>query len=53
MTIDNSEPDSADADMLNRAIWHSVKGSDTPDKHGRPLPRRHASFESLLRLRRQ
>ena len=50
MTIDSSEPDSADADLLNRAIWHSVKGFDVPYNHGRPLPRRHSSFESLLRL---
>jgi hypothetical protein len=26
MTIDSCEPDSTDANMLNRAIWHSVKG---------------------------
>ena len=50
MTIDSSEPDSADADLLNRAIWHSVKGFDVPYNYGRPLPRRHSSFESLLRL---
>src|SRR4029453_2442088 len=25
LTIDSSEPDSASADLLNRAIWHSVK----------------------------
>jgi hypothetical protein len=50
MTIDSSEPDSADADLLNRTIWHSVKGFDVPYNYGRPLPRRHSSFESLLRL---
>jgi hypothetical protein len=50
MTIDTSAPDSADADMLNRAIWHSVKGFGTPYNYGRPIARRHASFESLLRL---
>ena len=26
LTIDTSQPDSAPADTLNRAIWHSVKG---------------------------
>jgi hypothetical protein len=49
-TIDSSEPDSAPADLLNRAIWHSVKGFDTPYNYGRPAPRRHASFDSLVRL---
>jgi hypothetical protein len=39
LTIDSSEPDSADADMLNRAIWHSVKGFDTPYNYGRPIAR--------------
>src|SRR4029079_5062103 len=46
---DRSEPDSADADLLNRAIWHSVKGFDTPYNYGRPQVMQHASFESLLR----
>jgi len=50
LTIDSSEPDSADADLLNRAIWHSVKGFDTPYNYGRPIVGKHASFESLLRL---
>jgi len=50
MTIDSSEPDSSDADLLNRAIWHSVKGFDTPYNYGRPVVAKHASFESLLRL---
>jgi len=50
MTIDSSEPDSAPADMLNRAIWHSVKGFDTPYNYGRPIERKHSSFESLLQL---
>ena len=49
LTIDSSEPDSADADMLNRAIWHSVKGFDTPYNYGRPIARNHASFESMIR----
>ena len=49
-TIDFSEPDSGPADMLNRAIWHSVKGFDTPYNYGKPIERKHASFESLLRL---
>lgn len=48
--IERSEPDAADADRLNRAIWHSVKGFDTPYNHGRPLSRRHESFQSLLQL---
>ncbi|HXI27414.1 MAG TPA: bifunctional YncE family protein/alkaline phosphatase family protein [Vicinamibacterales bacterium] len=48
LTIDSSEPDSADADLLNRAIWHSVKGFDTPYNYGRPIVGRHPSFESLL-----
>lgn len=50
LTIDSSEPDSAPADPLNRAIWHSVKGFDTPYNYGKPIVGRHASFESLLRL---
>ena len=50
LTIDSSEPDSADADMLNRAIWHSVKGFNTPYNYGRPIESRPASFELLLRL---
>ena len=37
LTIDSSEPDSSDADLLNRAIWHSVKGFDTPYNYGRPI----------------
>ena len=51
LTIDITEPDSAPADMLNRAIWHSVKGFDTPYNYGRPITRKHSSFESLLLLR--
>src|SRR5262245_318601 len=39
LTIDSSEPDSSDADMLNRAIWHSVKGFDVPYNYGRPIAR--------------
>jgi YVTN family beta-propeller protein len=50
LTIDSSEPDSAPADMLNRAIWHSVKGFNTPYNYGRPIVRQHSSFESLLQL---
>jgi YVTN family beta-propeller protein len=48
LTIDTSQPDSADANLLNRAIWHSVKGFDTPYNYGRPIPRQHSSFELLL-----
>jgi YVTN family beta-propeller protein len=51
MTIDSSEPDSSDADLLNRAIWHSVKGFDTPYNHGRTAAR-PVLFESLLRASR-
>ena len=50
MTINSSEPDSADADLLNRAIWHSVKGFNTPYPSSKPLWARNAPFESLLRL---
>ena len=53
LTIDSSEPDSAPADLLNRAIWHSVKGFDTPYNYGRPIERKHASFESLIQLARR
>jgi hypothetical protein len=49
-TIDSSEPDSAPADLMNRAIWHSVKGYDTPYNYGRPIVQRHSSFQSLLQL---
>ncbi len=37
--MDFSEPDAAPADLLNRVIWHSVKGYDTPypKNGGRPL----------------
>ena len=28
--MDFSEPDNAPADLLNRVIWHSVKGYETP-----------------------
>src|SRR5499427_826327 len=50
LTIDSSEPDSAPADMLNRAIWHSVKGFDTPYNYGRPVQRGSAASLSLLEL---
>jgi hypothetical protein len=50
MTIDSSEPDSADADLLNRAIWHSVKGFDVPYNYGRPIVQKHPSFEALLQF---
>ena len=33
--IDTGEPDTAPADMLNRAIWYSVKGFATPYNYGR------------------
>ena len=44
LTINSSEPDSTDAQLLNRAIWHSVKGFATPYNYGRPIPRSHAAF---------
>jgi hypothetical protein len=50
LEIERTEPDASNADLLNRAIWHSVKGFDTPYNHGRPLVRQHSSFLSLLRL---
>jgi hypothetical protein len=52
MTIDSSQPDSADPDLLNRAIWHSVKGFDTPYNYGRPIWARYPSFESLVQEKR-
>ena len=30
LRMDFSEPDNAPADVLNRVIWHSVKGYETP-----------------------
>jgi YVTN family beta-propeller protein len=50
MTIDSSEPDSAPADTLNRAIWHSVKGFDTPYNYGRPVRRQKLPSLSLMKL---
>ena len=50
MTIDSSEPDSAPADLLNRAIWHSVKGFDAPYNYGRPQQRGKLASLSLLEL---
>jgi YVTN family beta-propeller protein len=47
MTIDTSQPDSAPAELLNRAIWHSVKGFDTPYNYGRPVKR---GGSTLMRL---
>jgi len=47
LTIDSSEPDSADADLLNRAIWHSVKGFDTPYNYGRPIARQRPRLFSF------
>src|SRR5262249_35291262 len=37
MAMDFSEPDNAPGDLLNRVIWHSVKGYRTPYP-GRPEP---------------
>jgi hypothetical protein len=39
MSMDSTAPDSAPADMLNRAIWHSVKGFDVPYNYGEPIKR--------------
>ena len=50
MTIDSSEPDSADANMLNRAIWHSGHGFDVPYNYGRPIRRDGVPVLSLARL---
>jgi hypothetical protein len=50
MTIDSSEPDSAPADTLNRAIWHSVKGFDRPYNDGRPIRRQKLPSLSLSKL---
>jgi len=50
MTIDSSEPDSAPADTLNRAIWHAVKGFYTPYNYGRPVRRQKLPSLSLLKL---
>src|SRR5262249_46095140 len=48
--IDSSEPDSAPAEILNRAIWHSVKGFDTPYNYGQPIRRPTKPALSLQRL---
>ncbi len=31
-------------DLLNRAIWHSVKGFNTPYNYGRPIARPRPSL---------
>src|SRR5262249_23638379 len=41
--MDFSEPDAAPADLLNRVIWHSVKGYNTP------YPARDGRRSSLLK----
>ena len=38
------------AELLNRAIWHSVKGFDTPYNYGRPIERQGRPALSLSRL---
>jgi YVTN family beta-propeller protein len=48
MTIDSADPDTADAYFLNRAIWHSVKGFDTPYNYGRPV---QGELSGIARLR--
>ena len=50
LAMNSSEADSAPADILNRAIWHSVKGFDVPYNYGRPIQRQQPSRFSLLKL---
>ena len=50
LTIDSAEADSPSADMLNRAIWHSAKGFETPYNYGRPVRRDGVPLVSLPRL---
>src|SRR5262249_28681189 len=50
LAINSSEPDSSPADILNRTIWHSVKGYQTPYNYGRPIARQRASSLTLLQL---
>jgi hypothetical protein len=50
LTIDSSAPDTSDPDLLNRAIWHSVKGFDTPYNHGRLVGRQALTPFSAHRL---
>jgi YVTN family beta-propeller protein len=50
MKIDTGEADTAPADLLNRAIWHSVKGFKTPYNFGRKQAHTPDSFLTLLRL---
>jgi YVTN family beta-propeller protein len=50
MSMDSSAPDSAPADMLNLAIWHSVKGFDVPYNYGKPIKRIGVPWVSLPRL---
>src|SRR5262249_21717191 len=49
-STDSPEPAAAPADRLNRAIWHSVKGFDTPYNYGRPIRRIGPASLSLLQL---
>src|SRR5262249_11494061 len=50
LAMDSSEADSAPADTLNRAIWHSVKGFDVPYNYGRPIRRQQLPVLSLFKL---
>ena len=50
LTMDSSEPDSAPAELLNRAIWHSVKGYNTPYNYGRQIRRQAMPAVFLSRL---
>jgi hypothetical protein len=50
MKIETGEADTAPADLLNRAIWHSVKGFGTPYNYGRKQAHTPDSFLTLLKL---
>jgi hypothetical protein len=47
---DTSEADIGPADVMNRAIWHSVKGFQTPYRLGRKETTESDSFLRLLKL---
>lgn len=47
---DTSEADSSSADVMNRAIWHSVKGFKAPYRSGRKREDAPDSFLKLLKL---
>lgn len=47
---DTAEADSGPADVMNRAIWHSVKGYKAPYRLGRKDINEPESFVKLLKL---